>query len=626
MKKTSLFILGFILGLSMISISASATLYDYYVSQGQNLPPVSERVEKATLCGIDDYRGTEGQNGVLEACLRGNGTEIGLLGSTLPIAGNTYNLSGSGIYSSASSITLQSLTIKQTGYKLVDADFSDVFYITLEPGSNSRQEIASCTTVTQNAAGTATLSGCSRGLLPFSPYTASTTYDFAHAGGTQVIFSDPPQLFNQLGYLDGNNTWSKLNIFGTSTGATTQFIQIGTSTPSYFENIAGVLYYHNYGQSAAAIGGGANTYSFIRPLITSGNEVKFASSTYWFTYQDLLFANATSTIYNPNTAILGLKDFTEPFSSSTNDRYISNSTSTGSVSTQLFYNQYIYTRATNDWTTTTPTNLMSVWNIASSTFELFSTTGVGTWTAINTYPDYIGFAKGTGLEDWWNNRYNATNTKELLTFTTGSKSANATTTGSQVIGSDTITNASSTLTVIGNAKIQGNATTTGNFNIDGQLCFSGAGCQGKLSGFTYSDFTVATTSLSTGQSILATSTMPAVAFGDSIEIFVSGNGNAVAGSAGFNVSNTNGDSGNIQSVATPVNLYFSVRCVLTPSRELHQVESFCEEWSDATRTTQTATVDVNLTTTWYVVGSFSAGTGGGTYYNFNTPTVRIFKK
>lgn len=121
-----------------------------------------------------------------------------VLGAVLPIAGHTYTLAGSGVSSSATSITLQSLTIKQTGQKIQDSDLSDTFYITLEPGSNSKQEIASCTTVVQNANGTATLSGCSRGLSPVSPYTASTTLRFTHAGGTQVIFSDPPQLFNSF--------------------------------------------------------------------------------------------------------------------------------------------------------------------------------------------------------------------------------------------------------------------------------------------------------------------------------------------------------------------------------------------------------------------------------------------
>src|SRR3990167_7199440 len=119
-------------------------------------------------------------------------------GAVNPVAGTVYYLSGSGIGASATSITLTSLTVPQSGYELVDSDFSTTFYLTIEPGNRTRQEIASCTTVVQNADNTATLSGCSRGLLPFSPYTASSTYQFSHSGGTSVIFSNPPQLYEEL--------------------------------------------------------------------------------------------------------------------------------------------------------------------------------------------------------------------------------------------------------------------------------------------------------------------------------------------------------------------------------------------------------------------------------------------
>ena len=137
--------------------------------------------------------------------------------AVLPIAGATYNLSGSGVSSSASSITLSSLTLPQSGQKLLDADFSTTFYITLEPGNRTRQEIASCTTVVQNAAGTATLSGCSRGLSPITPYTSSTTLQFAHGGGTQVIFSDPPQLFNEAIFRDNNATSTATHTWSSTT-------------------------------------------------------------------------------------------------------------------------------------------------------------------------------------------------------------------------------------------------------------------------------------------------------------------------------------------------------------------------------------------------------------------------
>lgn len=136
------------------------------------------------------------------------GQEITLLtlGATTPVAGTTYRLYGAGVTASATSIVLQSLSIPQTGKLLQDSDFSDTFYVTFEPGSQKRQEIASCTTVVQNANGTATLSGCTRGLLPFSEYTASSTYAFPHAGGTSLIFSDAPQLFNEYTAKNNNET------------------------------------------------------------------------------------------------------------------------------------------------------------------------------------------------------------------------------------------------------------------------------------------------------------------------------------------------------------------------------------------------------------------------------------
>jgi hypothetical protein len=137
----------------------------------------------------------------------------------LPIAGTTYTLSGSGVSSSATSLVLSSFTIPQTGQKISDADMPDTFYVTLEPGNRSRQEIVSCTTVTQNANNTATLSGCSRGLAPISPYTASTTLRFVHSGGSQVIISDPPQLFDSLkSYIDGQYFTGIGNASETATG------------------------------------------------------------------------------------------------------------------------------------------------------------------------------------------------------------------------------------------------------------------------------------------------------------------------------------------------------------------------------------------------------------------------
>src|SRR3990167_4339538 len=171
----------------------------------------------------------------LEYLKSGGDTSQLLLGgdTTLPIAGVVYTLSGSGISGSATSIGLTSLTIPQTGYEILDADLSSTFYITLEPGSRTRQEIASCTTVTQSAGDTtATLSGCTRGLFPFAPYTASSTYQFAHGGGTAVIFSNPPQLYNQFAGKDNDETITGTWLFPEPTNASS------TATKNYADNLA----------------------------------------------------------------------------------------------------------------------------------------------------------------------------------------------------------------------------------------------------------------------------------------------------------------------------------------------------------------------------------------------------
>lgn len=148
--------------------------------------------------------------------------------ATLPIAGQTYTLAGAGVSSNASSITLQSFTIKQTGQKIQDSDMSDTFYATIEPGNNAKQEIVGCTTVVQNGNGTATLANCARGLSPIYPYTASSTLAFVHAGGSQVIFSDPPQLFNRYPAKDNVETitqnWSAPDPVGATDIANKEYV------------------------------------------------------------------------------------------------------------------------------------------------------------------------------------------------------------------------------------------------------------------------------------------------------------------------------------------------------------------------------------------------------------------
>lgn len=192
-----------------------------------------------------------------------------IYGTTQPIAGQTYNLAGAGVNKTGSSITLSSFTVTQTGQKIYDADLSDTFYITLEPGNPAKQEIVSCTLDTQNANGTATFSGCSRGLSPIQPYTASTTLAFSHGGGTQVILSNPPQFYAEFAQLQNTQT-----ITGTWTFADSPLLTTDCTVASLNTEICAKAYI-----DSVAIAGASNGNETTKGIFEAATGVEMASST-----------------------------------------------------------------------------------------------------------------------------------------------------------------------------------------------------------------------------------------------------------------------------------------------------------------------------------------------------------
>lgn len=192
-----------------------------------------------------------------------------IFGATLPIAGQTYNLSGAGVSASQTTVTLASFTVTQTGQKIIDSDLSTTFYITLEPGNPTKQEIVSCTTVVQNANGSATLSGCSRGLSPITPYTASTTLRFSHGGGTQVIFSNPPQFYNSFAALDNANTFTAQQTFSIS-----PFLTTDCTGGSPNNAICAKAYI-----DSVAVAGASNANETTKGIVELATNIEQASST-----------------------------------------------------------------------------------------------------------------------------------------------------------------------------------------------------------------------------------------------------------------------------------------------------------------------------------------------------------
>lgn len=162
------------------------------------------------------------------------------LGSINFVGGKNYYLYGSGIGTSDTSITLTSFKIPVSNTNLTMSNFGDIGYLTIEPGSATRQEFVSFTGITQNADGTATITGVTRGLQPVSPYTTSSTYQKAHPGGSIVVISNPPQLYDEAAFKDNNETivglWTFNTVLPTSSIVATTSAQFATK--QYVDNVS----------------------------------------------------------------------------------------------------------------------------------------------------------------------------------------------------------------------------------------------------------------------------------------------------------------------------------------------------------------------------------------------------
>lgn len=123
------------------------------------------------------------------------------------IQGKDYFLSGSGVTSTATSITLTSFQFPD-GTNITTSDIGSLAYGTFEP-ETSREENFSFTTITQNADGTATLSGVTRGLKFKAPYDQDTALRQTHAGGTKVRISNSVPFYDEFANTENDETISQ---------------------------------------------------------------------------------------------------------------------------------------------------------------------------------------------------------------------------------------------------------------------------------------------------------------------------------------------------------------------------------------------------------------------------------
>lgn len=129
-----------------------------------------------------------------------------------PAGGGTYNL-GSSIGSTDTTILLSSFTDPATGVAITMATMNtSIAYGTIGPKTSS-SEFISFTGITQNADGTATLTGVTRGLNKQYPFTTNSAYKFPHSGQTIFILSDAPQVFQKFASVDNDITINGLWTF-----------------------------------------------------------------------------------------------------------------------------------------------------------------------------------------------------------------------------------------------------------------------------------------------------------------------------------------------------------------------------------------------------------------------------
>lgn len=147
----------------------------------------------------DDLRKIEELQAVIEGLrkeIRAIDPNALLVGTINAVQAQKFRLSGSGVTSSATSLGLTSFQLT-SGTNITMAHIGTKGYGTLEPGTQ-REEQVSFTGVTQNSDGSATLTGVSRGLEPVTPFSASTTFQKSHAGGSVFILTNTAAFYNEF--------------------------------------------------------------------------------------------------------------------------------------------------------------------------------------------------------------------------------------------------------------------------------------------------------------------------------------------------------------------------------------------------------------------------------------------
>ncbi len=127
------------------------------------------------------------------------------------VQAQSFTLAGSGASIGDTSIVLNSFT-QIDGTLLTMADFGTIGFGTIEPNNRDFEEQICWTGVTQNANGTATLTGVST-VLNVSPYTQTSGLATSHAGGVIFVITNTAGFYDHFLIEDNDETITGLWTF-----------------------------------------------------------------------------------------------------------------------------------------------------------------------------------------------------------------------------------------------------------------------------------------------------------------------------------------------------------------------------------------------------------------------------
>lgn len=152
--------------------------------------------------------------------------------SIYPVGAAQFSLAGAGINSTQTTVPLSSFTTPD-GRAITMSMLGTIGYGALEPQSTAKLEDITFTGVTQNANGTATLTGVTRGRDFVTPYAGSTSLAHSHAGGATFILTNTAGFYTQFGTLANDETVTGQWTFST--------FPITPASPAGSETTAGIL-------------------------------------------------------------------------------------------------------------------------------------------------------------------------------------------------------------------------------------------------------------------------------------------------------------------------------------------------------------------------------------------------